>query len=180
MKKLSLLELERLSVEEFKATPKTPLVVILDNVRSALNVGAAFRSSDAFLVQELALCGITATPPHREILKTAIGASKSVSWQHFETTLEAVQYYREQGFAIAAVEQATNSTPLQKAPVQAHEPIAVVFGNEVQGVAQEVIDGADYCLEIPQFGTKHSFNVSVTIGMVLWTLVQKLRPELFK
>lgn len=180
LKKLSLLELERLSVEEFKATPKTPLVVILDNVRSALNVGAAFRSSDAFLVQELALCGITATPPHREILKTAIGASKSVAWQHFETTLEAVQYYREQGFTIAAVEQATNSTALQKAPVQAHEPIAVVFGNEVQGVAQEVIDGADYCLEIPQFGTKHSFNVSVTIGMVLWTLVQKLRPELFK
>lgn len=180
LKKLSLLELERLSVEEFKATPKTPLVVILDNVRSALNVGAAFRSSDAFLVQELALCGITATPPHREILKTAIGASKSVAWQHFETTLEAVEYYKNQGFTIAAVEQATDSTPLQKVPVQAHEPIAVVFGNEVQGVDQQVIDVADYCLEIPQFGTKHSFNVSVTIGMVLWTLVQKLRPELFQ
>lgn len=178
MKKLSLLELNRLTVPEFKNTEKTPLVVILDNLRSALNVGSAFRTSDAFLVQELALCGITAQPPHREILKTAIGASKSVDWRHFENTLEAVEYYRRQGFAILAVEQAEGSTPLHQFAATPQLPLAVVFGNEVMGVDQAVVDVADACLEIPQFGTKHSFNVSVSMGMILWHLFQGMRPDL--
>lgn len=175
-----MLELNRLSVEDFKQTPKTPLVVILDNLRSALNVGSAFRTADAFLVQELALCGITAQPPHREILKTAIGASKSVAWQHFSTTMEAIDHYRAAGFQIWAVEQAEGSTPLQQLAVTPGQPMAVIFGNEVTGVDQTVVDAADGCLEIPQFGTKHSFNVSVSMGMVLWQLFQGMRPDLLQ
>lgn len=175
-----MLELNRLSVESFKKAPKTPIVVILDNIRSALNVGSAFRTSDAFLIQELALCGITAQPPHREILKTAIGATNSVDWQHFATTQEAVAYYKTQGFRIAAVEQAANSTLLQQVEVAPQEKIAIVFGNEVKGVDQAIMDIVDCCIEIPQFGTKHSFNISVSMGIVLWSLVQKIRPDLIK
>lgn len=173
-----MLELNRLSVESYKETPKTPVIVILDNIRSAHNVGSAFRTSDAFLVQEIALCGITAQPPHREILKTAIGATKSVAWQHFDTTQEAVAYYRTQGFQIAAIEQAEGSIALQNVSVQAQDKVAVVFGNEVKGVDQEIMNSVDYCIEIPQFGTKHSFNISVSMGIVLWGLVQKIRPDL--
>lgn len=180
MKKLSLLELNRLSIADYKAAQKTPIVVILDNLRSALNVGSAFRTADAFLVQELALCGITAQPPHREILKTAIGASKSVDWKPFETTMEAVHYYREAGFNIIAVEQAEGSTPLHRLKATADQPIAIVVGNEVMGVDQAVVDAADCCIEIPQFGTKHSFNVSVSLGMVLWQLFQGMRPDLLE
>lgn len=173
-----MLELNRLSVESYKETPKTPIIVILDNIRSAHNVGSAFRTSDAFLVQEIGLCGITAQPPHREILKTAIGATKSVAWQHFETTQEAVAHYRAQGFKIAAIEQAEGSVPLQNVRARAQEKIAVVFGNEVKGVDQEIMNSVDLCIEIPQFGTKHSFNISVSMGIVLWGLVQKIRPDL--
>jgi tRNA G18 (ribose-2'-O)-methylase SpoU len=173
-----MLELNRLSVESYKETPKTPIIVILDNIRSAHNVGSAFRTSDAFLVQEIALCGITAQPPHREILKTAIGSTKSVAWQHFETTQEAVVHYRAQGFQIAAIEQAEGSVPLQNVRAQAQEKIAIVFGNEVKGVDQEIMNSVDLCIEIPQFGTKHSFNISVSMGIVLWGLVQKIRPDL--
>ncbi len=153
-------------------------MVLLDNVRSALNVGSAFRTAVAFLVLELALCGITAQPPHREILKTAIGASKSVDWRYFETTQAAIQHYRAQGFAILAVEQAAGSTPLHQFKAVPQQPLLVVFGNEVMGVDQGVVDVADGCLEIPQFGTKHSFNVSVSMGMVLWHLFQGMRPDL--
>lgn len=173
-----MLELNRLSVESYKETPKTPIIVILDNIRSAHNVGAAFRTSDAFLVQEIALCGITAQPPHREILKTAIGATKSVAWQHFESTQEALTYYRTQGFQIAAIEQAEGSVALQNVQLQAQDKIAIVFGNEVKGVDQEIMNSVDFCIEIPQFGTKHSFNISVSMGIVLWSLVQKIRPDL--
>jgi tRNA G18 (ribose-2'-O)-methylase SpoU len=178
LKKRSMLELNRLSVESYKETPKTPIVVLLDNIRSAHNVGSAFRTSDAFLVQEIALCGITAQPPHREILKTAIGATKSVAWQHFESTQEAVAHYRAQGFQIAAVEQAEGSIALQNVRVQAQDKVAVVFGNEVKGVDQDIMNSVDFCIEIPQFGTKHSFNISVSMGIVLWSLVQKIRPDL--
>lgn len=173
-----MLELNRLSVESYKETPKTPIIVILDNIRSAHNVGAAFRTSDAFLVQEIALCGITAQPPHREILKTAIGATKSVAWQHFESTQKAVAHYRRQGFQIAAIEQAEGSLALQNVQLQAQDKIAIVFGNEVKGVDQEIMNSVDLCIEIPQFGTKHSFNISVSMGIVLWSLAQKIRPDL--
>lgn len=173
-----MLALNRLSVEAFKKTPKTPIIVILDNIRSALNVGSAFRTSDAFLVQEIALCGITAQPPHREILKTAIGATSSVDWQYFATTQEAVEYYKQQRFHVVAIEQAENSIPLQQIDVKPQEKIAIIFGNEVKGVDQAIMDLVDSCIEIPQFGTKHSFNVSVSMGIVLWTLAQKIRPDL--
>lgn len=169
-----MLELQRLSVEEFKNTPKAPFVVILDNLRSALNVGSAFRTADAFLIQEIALCGITATPPHREILKTAIGATNSVAWQYFNTTEEAIEHYKNQGFTIAAIEQAQGSIMLQNFDLKAEEKLAVIFGNEVTGVEQSVMDKVDICIEIPQFGTKHSLNVSVTMGIVIWELAKKL------
>lgn len=173
MQKLSILELQRLSVADFKKASKIPVVVILDNIRSALNVGSAFRTADAFLVQEIALCGITATPPHREILKTAIGATNSVDWQYFKTTEEAVDYYKKLGFTVAGVEQAQNSTMLQNVHLEPEQKLAVIFGNEVTGVEQSVMDMVDRCIEIPQFGTKHSLNVSVTIGIVLWELAKQ-------
>ncbi|MDC0231246.1 RNA methyltransferase [Aureispira] len=179
MQKLSLAELNRLSVEKFKKSEKTPLIIILDNIRSALNVGSAFRTCDAFLVQEIALCGITAQPPHREILKTAIGATKSVDWKHFSTTHEAVDHYKNEQFKIAAIEQAKDSTQLQEVVIQENEKIAIVFGNEVNGVEQSIMNLVDLCIEIPQFGTKHSFNVSVSMGIVIWELVKKIRPQLF-
>mgnify|MGYP000259418357 CR=1 FL=1 len=172
-----MLALNRLSVESYKETPKTPIIVILDNIRSAHNVGSAFRTSDAFLVQEIALCGITAQPPHREILKTAIGATKSVAWQHFESTQEAVTHYRAEGFQIAAIEQADGSIALQNISVQAQDKIAIVFGNEVKGVSQEVVNKCDGVLEIPQFGTKHSLNISVTAGIVIWDAWSKLTAK---
>jgi len=131
------------------------------------------------LIQSIALCGITAQPPHREILKTAIGATQSVNWQHFETTDAAIQQYKENGFQIVAVEQAANSLPLQQTAFQPKEKIAVIFGNEVKGVDQQVMNQVDSCIEIPQYGTKHSFNISVSMGIVLWELVQQVRPELF-
>ena len=171
-------ELGRLTTEEFKATKKTTIVIILDNIRSALNVGSAFRTSDAFLIAEIALCGITAKPPHREILKTAIGATKTVAWQAFENTMTAVDYYKEQGYHIAAVEQAKDSIMLQNFEAAEGQKIALVFGNEVKGVEQGIMDVVDSCIEIPQFGSKHSFNVSVSMGIVLWSLTNKIRPEL--
>lgn len=180
MKKLSLLELNRLSVQDFKEATKTPIVIILDNIRSALNVGSAFRTGDAFLVESIALCGITAQPPHREILKTAIGATNSVAWKHYATTAEAVSYYREQGYKIAAIEQAQGSLMLQQVSVEPQEKLAIVFGNEVKGVDQAIMDLVDFCIEIPQFGTKHSFNISVSMGIVLWDLFQKIRPDLIQ
>ncbi len=172
-RKLSLQELNRLTVAEFKTRKKSPIVIILDNVRSALNVGSTFRTADAFALQEIALCGITAQPPHREILKTAIGATESVNWQHFPSTLDAVNYYKEQGFFIYAVEQTENSIQLNEFKATPAGKYAVIMGNEVKGVNQKVIDLADGCLEIPQFGTKHSLNVSVCTGIIIWELFRQ-------
>lgn len=175
MKKKSLQALNRLTVDEFKQTEKVPLVLLLDNVRSALNVGSAFRTADAFALQEVTLCGITATPPHREILKTAIGATQSVDWQHFESTLEAVTHFKDNGFTILSIEQAEGSTPLSDFKLDRNQKYVVILGNEVKGVAQEVVDQSDYCIEIPQFGTKHSLNVSVCAGVVIWELFKQFK-----
>jgi 23S rRNA (guanosine2251-2'-O)-methyltransferase len=172
MKKRSMLELQRLSVEEFKEQPKTPLVIMLDNVRSALNVGSAFRTADAFAIKSIVLCGISAQPPHREISKTALGAHQSVDWEYFEETTAAIEAYKKQGYKIYAIEQAFESTSLQDFQWP-QGPIAIIMGNEVEGVSQKVMDLVDGCIEIPQYGTKHSFNISVSIGIVLWELFRK-------
>jgi 23S rRNA (guanosine2251-2'-O)-methyltransferase len=168
MKKLKLEELNRLSIEEFKAADKHPVVLVLDNVRSMNNVGSAFRTADAFALEKLYLCGITATPPHREIQKTALGADQAVAWEHAKDTVQLCLRLKEEGYQVLAVEQAEGSTMLDKfAPEPGHK-YALVFGNEVFGVDDEVMKVADGCLEIPQFGTKHSLNISVTIGVVSW------------
>lgn len=172
MQKRSMTELQRLTVEEYKKQSKTPLVVILDNVRSALNVGSAFRTADAFALEALALCGITAQPPHREILKTALGADQSVGWQYFAETLDAVKHFQQEGYLVFAVEQAVGSIALQEFQWP-DNPIAIVFGNEVEGVSDAVMEQVDGCLEIPQYGTKHSLNISVSLGIVLWELFSK-------
>jgi 23S rRNA (guanosine2251-2'-O)-methyltransferase len=168
MKKLSMEELNRLSKEEFKSADKKKIIVILDNIRSMHNVGSVFRTSDAFAIEKIMLCGITAQPPHREIEKAALGATESVDWEHHPNTLEIVNKLKAEGYIIISIEQAENSVFLQNFETKADEKYAIVFGNEVEGVQQEVINASDYCIEIPQFGTKHSFNVSVCAGIVLW------------
>lgn len=175
MRKLSLQELNRATVEAFKEQAKTPLVVVLDNIRSALNVGSVFRTADAFALEKIYLCGITAQPPHREILKTAIGATQSVDWQYFKVTTEAVAELKAQGFQILGIEQAEGSTLLQDFEVQPAQKYAIVLGNEVRGVGVDVMDLLDVCLEVPQFGTKHSLNVSVCAGVVIWDLFKQLK-----
>ena len=173
MLKRKLDDLNRISVEEFKLQKKIPVVVILDNVRSALNVGSAFRTADAFAVSELVLCGISATPPHREILKTAIGAEQSVDWRYFEETTSAIEVYRKNDYKIWSVEQTEGSTLLHNFDWQGENKIAIVFGNEVDGVSDEVLALSDGSIEIPQFGTKHSLNISVSLGIVIWELFKK-------
>jgi len=172
MRKLANEELNRLEIEDFKQIKKNPIVVVLDNVRSMNNIGSCFRTSDAFLVEKVVLCGITAQPPHREINKTALGATDSVEWQYFENTLEAITSLKKAGYKIMSVEQADDSLSLQDFKPSEIEKYAFVFGNEVYGVEQEVVDASDNCIEIPQFGTKHSLNISVSIGVVLWHTVQ--------
>lgn len=174
-RKKNILELERSSVEAYKTQEKTPLILVLDNVRSALNVGSAFRTADGFALQKIYLCGITAQPPHKEILKTAIGATDSVDWEYIEDSTEAVQKLQTEGWQVWAVEQAENSTSLEQFHPNKDNKIAVVFGNEVTGVADEVMDIVDGALEIPQFGTKHSLNISVCVGIVAWDLYVKLK-----
>ncbi|MFP4091587.1 MAG: RNA methyltransferase [Cyclobacteriaceae bacterium] len=174
MRKLKNEELERISIEEFKAKKKLPLVIVLDNIRSMNNVGSAFRTADAFLVEKIYLCGITATPPHREINKTALGATDSVDWEHKENTLQLIEEMREEGYKIICIEQADESVPLQDFLPYRDTKYCLVFGNEVFGVTDEVVEQADTCLEIPQFGTKHSLNVSVSIGVVVWDFFKKL------
>ena len=168
MKKLSMDELNRKTVGEFKQSGKLPLVVILDNVRSLHNIGSIFRTSDAFLVEAIYLCGISATPPHKEIHKTALGAEESVDWKYFETTMQAVEHLQANSYAVWGVEQTQNSTSLEYFTIETEKRYALVFGNEVRGIEQDVIDRCEGCIEIPQFGTKHSFNVSVSAGIVLW------------
>jgi len=177
VRKLSLKELNRVSPTEFKSQEKTPLVIVLDNVRSGLNVGSAFRTGDAFACASVYLCGITAQPPHREILKTAIGATESMDWQYFEKTTDAIQYLRKQGYTILAVEQAEGSIQLQDFEVDTNGKYAVVFGNEVKGVGEEVMQMIDACIEVPQFGTKHSLNISVCVGVVCWDIFRKIRLD---
>ena len=174
MRKLKITELNRLNSEEFKQTKKIPLVVVLDNVRSLHNVGSVFRTSDAFLVQAVYLCGITATPPHAEIHKTALGAENTVDWKYFEKTIDAIRELKQEGFHIAAVEQAENSILLDDFRIK-ETPFAIVLGNEVKGVDQDVMNLCDSCIEIPQFGTKHSLNVSVTSGILIWELFKQLK-----
>lgn len=174
MRKLKVTELGRMSLAEFKEADKQPLVVVLDHVRSLYNVGSVFRSSDAFRISGVCLCGITARPPHPEIHKTALGAEESVDWRYFERTEDAVSWLKEAGYTVLAVEQCEGSTMLQDFHRQLGRKYAVVFGNEVKGVQQQVVDSCDGCLEIPQYGTKHSLNVSVTAGIVLWHLSEKL------
>jgi 23S rRNA (guanosine2251-2'-O)-methyltransferase len=174
MRKLKLDELNRTSVEEFKTQDKLPVAVVLDNVRSLHNVGSAFRTSDAFAVDTICLCGITGTPPNREIEKTALGATNSVNWKHYATTLEAVHQLRVDGYLIIAIEQAVDSTKLHEFEPIPGEKYALIFGNEVNGVADEVMEQIDGCIEIPQFGTKHSFNIAVSAGIILWDFFSKL------
>lgn len=176
MRKLKLEELERVDVATFKAQQKTPLVLVLDNVRSALNVGSAFRTADAFALAHVYLCGITAQPPHREILKTALGATEAVDWTYEQDAPALVSQLKSEGYQIWAVEQAAERTWLQDFRADASEqPIALVFGNEVNGVDQAIMDMVDGSLEIPQFGTKHSLNVSVSLGIAVWEIFRQLK-----
>lgn len=168
MKKLTILEMGRINAEQFKAADKLPLVVVLDNVRSLLNIGSVFRTSDAFRVESIYLCGISSPPPSPEIHKTALGAEESVDWQYFEDTHEAVRSLQEAGYEVLAIEQCAGSTMLDEWTPDPTKRYAVVMGNEVKGVQQSVVDQCDGCLEIPQYGTKHSLNVSVTTGLVIW------------
>lgn len=169
--KLSMNDLGRLSSDEFKASEKNRIILVLDNVRSLNNVGSAFRTADAFLIEAIYLCGVTGTPPKPEIEKTALGATASVSWKYFKTTKEAIEELKSANYYVASIEQAKNSVMLNRFQ-KPKQPIALVFGNEVYGVEQEIIDQSDVCIEIPQFGTKHSFNVSVSMGIVLWEMLR--------
>ena len=173
MRKLRTIEMQRLSIDEFHEAKKLPLTVVLDDVRSLYNVGSVFRSSDAFRVEAVYLCGIPATPPLPEIHKTALGGEDSVAWRYFNTATEAVQSLHDEGVTVYSIEQVEGSTKLQNLQLDTDKRYAVVLGNEVKGVHQEVVDMSDGCLEIPQFGTKHSLNVSVTAGMVIWEVAKQ-------
>jgi 23S rRNA (guanosine2251-2'-O)-methyltransferase len=178
MRKLNMDELNRISVEEFNELDKLPIICILDNIRSQHNIGSIFRTSDAFRIKELYLCGITATPPNREINKSALGATESVKWQYFADTCNAVEKLKLDGYKIIAVEQAVGSIILEAFNSDSFENIALVFGNEVTGVSDQVMEMVDACIEIPQFGTKHSFNVSVTAAIVLYQFYIKQKKYL--
>ncbi len=173
-RKLKLEELNRISVEEFQKAEKIPLTVVLDNVRSQHNIGSVFRTGDAFRVEEILLCGITATPPNAEIHKTALGAEDSVRWCYLEDTLAAVRMLQEKGYTVYAVEQAEQSLSLEQLQLQGNKKYAVILGHEVHGVQQAVVNACDDCLEIPQYGTKHSLNVSVAAGIVIWDFFRHL------
>jgi len=168
MKKLSMDELNRKTVAEFRQSSKLPLVVVLDNVRSQHNIGSIFRTCDAFLIEAIYLCGISATPPHKEIHKTALGAEESVNWKYFESVMQAVEHLQANGYVLWGVEQTQSSASLEKFIMETGKRYALIFGNEVRGIGQEALDCCEGCIEIPQFGTKHSFNVSVSAGIVLW------------
>ena len=174
MEKKSILELERLSTSQYQQVDKLPFIVVLDNVRSLNNIGSVFRTSDAFLVEEIYLCGITATPPHPDIHKTALGAEDSVKWSYYQDTTEAVDKLHSLGYTVYSIEQVKNSISLESLILDRDQKYAVVLGNEVKGVQQEVVDKCDGCIEIPQFGTKHSLNVSVTAGLVIWDFFKQL------
>jgi len=174
MKVKKITDLKRLSVDKFKQAEKTPLIIVLDNVRSLNNIGSVFRTADAFLVEAVYLCGISATPPDAEIHKTALGAEDSVEWKYFESTESAIDELKKYGYIIYAVEQAEGSTRLDELALDNTSKYALILGNEVKGVQQLVVDRCDFCVEIPQFGTKHSLNVSVAAGIVIWEFFRQL------
>ncbi len=176
MRKLNNSELSRKTIDEYKTAAKTPIVVVLDNIRSFNNIGSVFRTADAFLLNKIMLCGITATPPHKDIRKTALGAAESVDWQYFETTFEAIKKLKEEDYKIIAIEQTVSSIELADFQINTNEKYAIVLGNEVKGVEQDIINISDYCIEIEQYGTKHSLNISVCAGIVIWEFFKKLKP----
>ncbi|KAA6350531.1 putative TrmH family tRNA/rRNA methyltransferase [termite gut metagenome] len=178
MRKLRVTELHRISPEEFGEAEKLPLVVVLDNVRSLHNIGSVFRTSDAFRVESVYLCGITAIPPHPDMHKTALGAEHTVNWKYIKNTVDAVKELIQNGYVVYSIEQAEGSVMLNEWVLEKGKKYAVIFGNEVKGVQQEVIDCSHGCIEIPQFGTKHSLNVSVTAGIIIWDLFKKLQGNL--
>lgn len=173
-RKLKNSELNRKSVDDFKAAAKTPLIIVLDNIRSLNNVGSVFRTADAFLIEKIYLCGITATPPHRDIQKTALGATDAVAWEYVEDSIALSQELKEQGIKLCAIEQAENAVMLNDFQSEEHQKYAIVFGNEVKGVKQEIVSMSDTVIEIPQLGTKHSLNISVSCGVVVWDLFCKI------
>ncbi len=175
MKKLNTEELNRIDIDEFKKTKKTPIVVVLDNIRSLNNVGSVFRTSDAFLIEAIYLCGITAQPPHKDIHKTALGATESVAWQYFNKTEDAIKTLKAKNYLIASVEQTENSVKLQNLSIDKKQAYAIVLGHEVKGVEQAIINQSDFVIEVPQYGTKHSFNISVTTGIVLWEMFKQFK-----
>lgn len=173
-RKLKNSELDRKTVEEFKASQKTPLIIILDNIRSLNNIGSVFRTADAFLIEKIYLCGITATPPHKDIQKTALGATDTVDWEHKKDTLQLVRDLKSQDIKVVSVEQAENAILLHNFTPESNQKYAVIFGNEVKGVQQQVVSESDSVIEIPQYGSKHSLNISVSSGIVIWDLFNKL------
>lgn len=174
-RKLKNSELGRISNDEFKVLEKTPLIIVLDNIRSLNNIGSVFRTADAFLIKKIILCGITAQPPHKDIHRTALGATESVDWEYIEHSLDAVEKLKNEQIHVISIEQAENSVSLQDFEVQPNTTYAVIFGNEVKGVAQEVVNYSNTVIEIPQFGTKHSLNISVSAGIVIWDLFKKIK-----
>jgi tRNA G18 (ribose-2'-O)-methylase SpoU len=177
MRKLKNEELDRLEISEFKVAEKTPVVIILDNIRSLNNIGSVFRTSDAFLIEKIYLCGITAQPPHNDIRKTALGSTETVAWEYAENTIDIIEKLKKENLKICAIEQAENATLLNNFKPQANTKYALVFGNEVKGVSQSVVDASDVVIEIPQFGTKHSLNISVSCGVVIWDVYCKLNSK---
>lgn len=175
MRKLKNSELDRLSIETFKNVKKTPIIIILDNIRSLNNIGSVFRTSDAFLIEKIYLCGITATPPHKDIHKTALGSTDTVAWEYAENTLELVEKLKSEDVKVISIEQAENAIMLNNFEPKQKTTYALVFGNEVKGVSQDVVNASDLVIEIPQFGTKHSLNISVSCGVVTWDVFSKLQ-----
>lgn len=175
MRKLKNSELDRLSVNDFKSAKKTPIIIVLDNIRSLNNIGSVFRTSDAFLVEKIYLCGITATPPHKDIHKTALGSTDTVTWEYIENTIDLVEKFKSENITICAIEQAEKATMLDDFKVESNKKYALFFGNEVKGVAQDIVSKSDVVIEIPQFGTKHSLNISVSCGVVVWDIFSKLK-----
>lgn len=175
MRKLKNSELDRLNVGEFKSAKKTPLIIILDNIRSLNNIGSVFRTSDAFLVEKIYLCGITARPPHNDIRKTALGSTETVAWEYVEHTIELVEKLKTEGVKIISIEQAERATMLHDFQPEKNQKYVLIFGNEVKGVSQDVVNASDVVIEIPQYGTKHSLNISVSCGVVVWDLFNKIK-----
>ncbi|MFD2725159.1 RNA methyltransferase [Hyunsoonleella rubra] len=175
MRKLKNNELDRLSIDDFKSAKKTPISIVLDNVRSLNNIGSVFRTSDAFLIEKIYLCGITAKPPHKDIHKTALGSTETVDWEYVESTLDLIERLKTDNVKICAIEQAKNAVMLNEFKVENNTKYALIFGNEVKGVAQDVVSASDVVIEIPQYGTKHSLNISVSCGVVVWEVFSKLQ-----